>query len=186
MALGAMWWPANTVRDTRELAGSFGEHGMGLIEFGYLDRMVRRVSPEVRALFARPSIKASLMGLMVGLFTVGRPFPVFRDLMTYAATAENPVYGALIMAAQGLGQIAVMVALLSGRAKPLGGCKAAWSVGGHGRRSGHRGHVLLVLLGAGAQPGHRALAFQAWPVILVGQFVASPDKRVDRGNRRRM
>jgi cytochrome c biogenesis protein CcdA len=83
----------------------------GAIEFGYLDRLVRRLSPETRAFFARPSTKASLMGLMVGLFAVGRPFPVFRDFLTYAATANSPLYGALIMAIQGLGQIALMVGL---------------------------------------------------------------------------
>lgn len=83
----------------------------GAIELGYFDRPLRGLSPATRAFFARPSTKAALMGLMVGLFAVGRPFPVFRDFLVYAATSSNPLYGALVMAVQGLGQIALMVGL---------------------------------------------------------------------------
>jgi sulfite exporter TauE/SafE len=52
------------------------------------------------------------MGLLVGLFGVGRPFPVMRDFLAYAASAESPLYGALVMAIEGLGQITVMLILL--------------------------------------------------------------------------
>jgi sulfite exporter TauE/SafE len=83
----------------------------GAIEMGYLDRIRRRISPVTRAFFSSTGTKATLLGLMVGLFAVGRPFPVFRDFLTYAANAESPLYGATVMAVQGLGQIAVMVGL---------------------------------------------------------------------------
>lgn len=55
--------------------------------------------------------KAGTLGFMVGLFAVGRPFPVFRDFLTYAASSGSPLYGAGAMVMQGLGQIAVMVLL---------------------------------------------------------------------------
>lgn len=83
----------------------------GAFELGYLDTVKRRISPVVRAFFSLPVTKAALLGLMVGSFAVGRPFPVFREFLTYAATAESPVYGAGVMMIQGLGQIAVMALL---------------------------------------------------------------------------
>lgn len=83
----------------------------GALELGFLEPLRQRASPTTRAFFSRPNTKAGLMGLVVGLFSVGRPFPVMRDFLTYAATAESPLYGAAVMIAQGLGQIAVMVIL---------------------------------------------------------------------------
>ncbi len=56
-------------------------------------------------------MKALILGIMVGLFAVGRPFPVFREFLVYAASASNPFYGASVMMIQGLGQIAVMALL---------------------------------------------------------------------------
>jgi sulfite exporter TauE/SafE len=83
----------------------------GAFELGFLDSVKRRISPVARAFFSLPVTKASLLGLMVGSFAVGRPFPVFREFLTYAATAESPIYGAGVMMIQGLGQIAVMAVL---------------------------------------------------------------------------
>jgi hypothetical protein len=83
----------------------------GVLEFGYLKSVVRRFSPITRAFFASPHTKAAIMGVLVGLFAVGRPYPVFREFLTYAATASSPLYGAAVMAVQGVGQIAVMVAV---------------------------------------------------------------------------
>lgn len=83
----------------------------GAIELGFLDRWVQRLNPVTRQFFAMPTTKAGLMGLLVGFFAIGRPFPVFREFLTYAATAESPTYGAAVMAVQGVGQIAVMVLL---------------------------------------------------------------------------
>lgn len=83
----------------------------GALELGFLEPVRKRVSPTTRAFFAQPTTKAGLMGSLVGLFSVGRPFPVMRDFLTYAATADSPLYGAAVMVAQGLGQIAVMVIL---------------------------------------------------------------------------
>lgn len=57
------------------------------------------------------AFKAGTLGVMVGLFAVGRPFPVFRDFLTYAASSDSPLFGAGAMAMQGVGQIAVMVLL---------------------------------------------------------------------------
>jgi sulfite exporter TauE/SafE len=83
----------------------------GLIEFRFLDGLVSRLSPLTRAFFSQPMTRAGLMGTLVGLFAVGRPYPVFRDFLTYAASAHSPTYGAVLMMLHGLGQIAIMVSL---------------------------------------------------------------------------
>ncbi|MEX1063677.1 MAG: hypothetical protein WEC12_08740 [Balneolaceae bacterium] len=83
----------------------------GLIELGYLKKLTNRLSPVTKAFFSASSTKASLMGLLVGLFAVGRPFPVFREFLTYAASAESPTYGAAVMVIHGLGQITVLLGL---------------------------------------------------------------------------
>jgi sulfite exporter TauE/SafE len=98
----------------------------GAIELGFLESIRRRLSPETRAFFARPTIKAGMLGALVGAFAIGRPFPVMRDFLVYAATAQNPLYGAVVMMVQGLGQIAVMVALLLILVYGFGGWLTRW------------------------------------------------------------
>ncbi|UFJ41466.1 hypothetical protein LOK74_02705 [Brevibacillus humidisoli] len=83
----------------------------GIISFGFADRLISRLSMKTRLFFSSTLTRAGLMGILVGFFSVGRPFPVFRDFLTYAASINNPLYGGAAMAIQGLGQIAVMVAL---------------------------------------------------------------------------
>lgn len=83
----------------------------GVVELGFLDALVRRLPRSVAAAAGSPVTKAGTIGVLVGLFAVGRPFPVFREFLTYAAEAESPLYGAGVMAVQGLGQIFVMVVL---------------------------------------------------------------------------
>jgi hypothetical protein len=81
----------------------------GAIELGLLDWFTRRCTPVTRAFFAQPTTKAAIMGLMVGAFAIGRPYPVFREFLLYTAQLQSPSYGAAVMALQGLGQVAVMV-----------------------------------------------------------------------------
>lgn len=83
----------------------------GLISFGFFNGIVSKLPLKVRTFLSMPVTKAGVMGIMVGLFSVGRPFPVFRDFLTYATSAENPLYGALAMSVQGIGQILIMVVL---------------------------------------------------------------------------
>jgi len=83
----------------------------GCLELGFLDSVKNRVTQTTRDFFSQFTVKATLLGGMVGMFTVGRPYPLFRDFLVYAASTKNPAYGALVMMIQGLGQIAVMVLL---------------------------------------------------------------------------
>jgi hypothetical protein len=81
----------------------------GVIECGLVDSLTARCSPVTRAFFAQPTTKAALMGLLVGAFAIGRPYPVFREFLMYTAQVQRPSYGAAVMALQGLAQVAVMV-----------------------------------------------------------------------------
>lgn len=83
------------------------------IDLGLLRRAIARTSPVTRAFFAQPSTKAALMGAMIGAFAIGRPYPVFREFLLYAAQVQQPLYGAAVMAVQGLGQVAVMIAVFA-------------------------------------------------------------------------
>ncbi|MDG0059143.1 hypothetical protein [Priestia sp. P5] len=83
----------------------------GVISFGFLNRLLVLIPLKIRYFLANPFTKSAIMGIFVGLFSIGRPFPVFRDFLTYAAASKNPFYGAAVMSMQGLGQIAVMVLL---------------------------------------------------------------------------
>jgi sulfite exporter TauE/SafE len=94
----------------------------GLFEMGFLDRIKKHLSDTTRAFLSQITTKALLLGVLVGFFAVGRPFPVFREFLVYAASANSPLYGAGVMMIQGLGQIAVM-ALLFGLVVWLAGEK---------------------------------------------------------------
>ncbi|MEX0594014.1 MAG: hypothetical protein WD115_04505 [Balneolaceae bacterium] len=85
--------------------------GWGAVEMGFARRWTESISDEWSILFSRPSTRAAMLGVLVGAFAVGRPFPVFREFLTYAATAQSPLYGAGVMMVHGLGQILVMLLL---------------------------------------------------------------------------
>lgn len=85
----------------------------GFLEMGFLDRIKDRFSYSTLTFFGSATTKGALIGILVGLFSVGRPFPVFREFLTYAAQAESPLYGAVVMIFQGLGQILIMVFLFA-------------------------------------------------------------------------
>ena len=98
----------------------------GAIELGLLDRWTRRCSPATRAFFGQATTKAGIMGVMIGAFAIGRPYPVFREFLLYAAQAQSPAYGAAVMALQGIGQVAVMVAAFVLILWMFGGRMASW------------------------------------------------------------
>ena len=82
------------------------------IEMGFLDRLVSRCTPVTRAFFRQATTKAALMGILVGAFAIGRPYPVFREFLLYTAQASRPDYAAAAMAVQGVGQVIVMAAVV--------------------------------------------------------------------------
>jgi hypothetical protein len=104
----------------------------GLVSFGFLDGLLRRLPAALR-FSASPITKAAFMGTVVGLFAVGRPFPVFRDYLAYAAASQSPLYGGAVMALQGIGQILVMVLLFLLLIVPFSRWLTTWSARHPGR-----------------------------------------------------
>lgn len=85
----------------------------GLLELGFFKKFTDKFSPVTIDFFSSSMTKAAIMGSLVGLFAVGRPFPVFREFLTYAASAQSPSYGAAVMIVHGMGQIVVLLALFA-------------------------------------------------------------------------
>lgn len=119
----------------------------GLLELGFFKKITSRFSPLTREFFSSSTTKVALMGFLVGLFAVGRPFPVFREFMTYAATAQSPTYGAGVMIIHGLGQIAVLLLLFLILVYMAGNRMVRWSA-----ENPYKPRMLtaLALLGGGA------------------------------------
>jgi len=66
------------------------------------------------------------LGVIVGFFTVGRPFPLFRKLFVYSAGTGNIALSAALVALQGLCNIAVMALIFVLLTRGPGGRVAQW------------------------------------------------------------
>lgn len=69
------------------------------------------VNPLKRLVQSRPWILPLSLGVIVGFFTVGRPYPLFRTLFQYSAGTGNPLLAGVLIALQGLCNIALMALL---------------------------------------------------------------------------
>ncbi|HEU5380346.1 MAG TPA: hypothetical protein VFV38_33390 [Ktedonobacteraceae bacterium] len=69
------------------------------------------INPFKRFIQRHPEIVPLSLGVVVGFFTVGRPYPLFHTLLQYSAGTENPLLSGLLVALQGLCNIALMALL---------------------------------------------------------------------------
>ena len=92
----------------------------GLQVAGVLPDYLERLSA------ARPWFKPLLLGLLVGCFTLGRPFPLFRRAFELVAETHNPLYGAGALALHGLGNVVVVALLMLGLVYLPGGRFVRW------------------------------------------------------------
>lgn len=58
-----------------------------------------------------PWARSVFMGATIGAFLIGRPYGLFRHMFEYAASTQNPFFGALAFILQSLGNIALMITL---------------------------------------------------------------------------
>jgi cytochrome c biogenesis protein CcdA len=79
----------------------WGAHTLGIVP-----------NPLGRLSAGQPWLKPFGLGLMIGFFSVGRPFALFHKAFEYAAYTGNPILSAGAMALQGLGNIVFMILLL--------------------------------------------------------------------------
>jgi hypothetical protein len=83
------------------------------LAFVWLGLAAIRVTPDPLAPLSRrwPSAPTFVMGLLIGGFLIGRPYPLFFKLFQEAASTHNPLYGAGTFILTALGNI-VLTALL--------------------------------------------------------------------------
>lgn len=73
-----------------------------------------RLVPDPLARVSRrfPPAPMVLLGVLIGGFLIGRPFPLFRQMFRDAAQSGDPLYGAAAFALQSIGNTVVMAVLL--------------------------------------------------------------------------
>jgi hypothetical protein len=89
----------------------FGIIGLSML---YLGLAALRLVPDPLARLARrrPNAPMVVMGVLVGGFLIGRPYPLFRQLFRDAAESGNPLYSAAAFVLQSLGNIVIVVLLV--------------------------------------------------------------------------
>ena len=84
----------------------FGLIGLALLYLG-LATLGRLPDPFA----SRPRSRLVTLGGLIAGFLVGRPYPLFHQLLTSAVASHNPWYGALALALQSLGNVLVIAVL---------------------------------------------------------------------------
>lgn len=99
----------------------FGLIGLAMIYLGLAALKI------VRDPFANsPRARMIFLGVLVGGFLIGRPYPLFRHMFRDAAERGDPVYGAAAFVLQSIGNIIVMALLLVVVAAVFGGRLGRW------------------------------------------------------------
>ncbi|PNG23527.1 hypothetical protein C1J00_03505 [Streptomyces cahuitamycinicus] len=111
---------------------------MGLAALGYVRDPFTRLSVRF------PHAQSLFMGILIGGFLIGRPFPLFRQLFRDAAESGNPLYGAAAFALQSLGNIVVMAVFFFVLTFVAGGRLHAWLARKPGRMAVVTAAALLV------------------------------------------
>lgn len=100
---------------------------LGLAAAGVVPDPLARISRRFR------NAPLILMGVLIGGFLVGRPYPLFRNLFRHAADTHNPLYGAVAFCLQSLGNIVVMALLFLLLTYGTGGRLQRWMAAAPGR-----------------------------------------------------
>ncbi|WP_062355551.1 hypothetical protein [Herbidospora yilanensis] len=91
-----------------------------------------------------PHARSLVMGVLIGLFLIGRPFGLYRQLFRDVADSGNPLYGALSFLTQSLGNIVVLAVLFLLLAVATGGRVQRWLTSKPGRVAVVAGSALLI------------------------------------------
>ncbi|ABX03528.1 MAG TPA: hypothetical protein DEF47_17775 [Herpetosiphon sp.] len=101
--------------------------GLGVIFVWWGLHTLQILPNPLAKLFARnPWFKPFGLGLLIGCFTIGRPFGLFRKAFSNAIVAGDPFFGGLAIALQGLSNILIMVLVLLGLIYATGGRFERW------------------------------------------------------------
>jgi hypothetical protein len=78
---------------------------LGLAELGLVPNVLGRLSAR------HPAARHLVMGVLVGGFLIGRPWPLFRQMFEHAASTHNALYGAAAFVLVVIGNMVVMSVL---------------------------------------------------------------------------
>lgn len=111
---------------------------LGLAALGMVPDPLRRI--RVR----HPRADVVVMGVLIGAFLIGRPFPLFHKMFEYAASTGNPLLGASTFVLQALGNIVIMAALFILLFTLGGGRFRKWLTASPGRLERFTGGALVM------------------------------------------
>jgi hypothetical protein len=103
----------------------FGLIGLVMIYLGLASLGVVR-DPFARISRRFPNAPMVFMGVLIGMFLIGRPFALFRQMFRDAAESGNPLYGAAAFSLQSIGNIVIMAILFLVLAYCTGGRVQRW------------------------------------------------------------
>jgi hypothetical protein len=86
----------------------FGIIGLALT---YIGLAALRILPDVFA--RRPVARVVTLGMLIGGFLIGRPYPLFNKLFHWAVETNNPLYGAGAFVLQSLGNIVIVTVVFT-------------------------------------------------------------------------
>ncbi|NBE51904.1 hypothetical protein GUY60_10815 [Streptomyces sp. YC537] len=110
----------------------FGVIGLAMLYLG-LSALGYVKDPFARIAVRFPHAQTVFMGVLIGGFLIGRPYPLFRHLFRDAAESGNLLYGAAAFVLQSLGNIVIMAVLFLAVAAFAGGRVQAWLTSKPGR-----------------------------------------------------
>jgi hypothetical protein len=93
---------------------------LGLAALGLIRDPFARISKRY------PNAPMVFMGVLIGGFLIGRPFPLFRQMFRDAAESGNPLYGAAAFTLQSIGNIVIMAVLFLALVYFAGGRLQRW------------------------------------------------------------
>jgi hypothetical protein len=99
----------------------FGLIGLAMLHLGLA---ALRIVPDM--FNGRDRARMIFLGVLVGGFLIGRPYPLFRSMFRDAAERGDPLYGAAAFVLQSVGNILIMALLLVVVAAVFGGRLARW------------------------------------------------------------
>lgn len=111
---------------------------LGLAALGYLPDALQRLRER------HPRTDVVVMGVLIGAFLIGRPFPLFRTMFEYAASTGNPLLGSATFVLQAVGNIIIMAVLFVLLFVVAGGRFRGWLAALPGRMERFTGGALIL------------------------------------------
>ncbi|MFF9076956.1 hypothetical protein ACF1BP_32415 [Streptomyces sp. NPDC014735] len=122
---------------------TFGAIGLAMFYLG-LSSLGYTRDPFAKAARRFPHVQQVFMGVLVGGFLIGRPYPLFRQLFRDAAESGNPLYGAAAFVLQSMGNVVIVAVLFFLMAYFAGGRLSVWLTARPGRMAAVTAVTLIV------------------------------------------